>query len=54
MGNIRKHLFWSIAFPNPNYGFSSLNNKDTWLHVLLKCNKLIIHGLIVIRHNKAC
>ena len=53
MGNTRKNLFWPTRYPNPNCEICNYNLKDTWLHVLLKCNNPIIHGFIVQRHNKA-
>ena len=52
MGNTKKYLFWPICFPNPNCKIYHLNEKDTWLHVLLKCNNPIIYGLKVKRHKQ--
>ena len=52
MGNTQKHLFWPSRYSNPNCGICHSNEKDTWLHVLLRCTNPIIHGLIVQRHNK--
>ena len=53
MGNTRKHLFWPTKYPNPNCQIYTSQEKDTWVHVLLKCTNPIIHGLIVQKHNKA-
>ena len=53
MGNTRKHLFWPTKYPNPNCQICNSQEKDTWVHVLLKCTNPIIHGFIVQRHNKA-
>ena len=53
MGNTQKHLFSPTKYPNPNCEICHLQEKDIWLHVLLKCNNPIIHCLIVQKHNKA-
>ena len=52
MGNTRKHLFWPTRYPNSNCGICDSNEKDTWLHVLLRGTNPIIHGFIVQQHNK--
>ena len=53
MSNTCKNLFWLTRYPNPKCVICHSNEKDTWLHVLLKCSNPIIHGLIVQRHNKS-
>ena len=52
IGNTCKHLFWPTKCPNPNCEVCHLQEKDTWVHVLFKCNNHIIHGFIVQRYNK--
>ena len=54
MGNFRKQLFFGIErFPSTTCSICNSTDPDTWLHVLLKCKHLHMHGLIVQRHNAA-
>jgi len=54
MGNARKQLFFgNIRFLNINCTLCTLNEVDTWKHVLLTCTEQHIHTLHINRHNKA-
>ena len=42
MGNHMKNIFWPLTHHNPNCKLCHLNDRDTWTHLFINMQKLIL------------